>query len=344
MGSAALPLAVSLGDPAGIGPELIAHCWARRAERGIAPFFVVGGFDVLRAAAEAVGADCPVVAIGDTSETKEAFSDGLPILVGEDCDYRPAQPDEEGAALAMHSLAEATRMALLGKASALVTAPVAKSQLAKVGFDFPGQTEFLAAVCGLSPYDAVMMLAGPSLRTVPLTVHIPLSEVSTTLSSELIQHKAQIVAAALARDFGIATPRLAVAGLNPHASEDGKFGDEEARIITPAIDALYESGIDISGPHPGDALFTPRVREGYDAALCMYHDQALIPLKALEFDEGVNVTLGLPIIRTSPDHGTAFDIAGKGIADPGAMIAAMQMAARCAEVRSGTVAAHSNNA
>ncbi|MEL6877054.1 MAG: 4-hydroxythreonine-4-phosphate dehydrogenase PdxA [Pseudomonadota bacterium] len=328
-----LPLAVSLGDPAGIGPELIAESWARRQSAELAPFFVVGGFDVLRAAAEQRGVSCPIIAIGEVTEVNEAFTHGLPVLVGEDCDYRPAQPDEHGAALSLHSLAETTRMALLGKASGLVTAPVAKSQLAKVGFDFPGQTEFLAAACGMAPYDAVMMLAGPSLRTVPITVHVSLAEVPAALSAHLIKHKAQIVAMSLARDFGIADPHLAIAGLNPHASEDGRFGDEEVRIISPAIADLRDAGIDVSGPHPGDALFTPRSRAGYDAALCMYHDQALIPLKALEFDEGVNVTLGLPIIRTSPDHGTAFDIAGKGLADPGAMIAAIHMAASCAANR-----------
>ena len=333
MAPAPLPLAVSLGDPAGIGPELIAESWAQREAQSLSPFFVLGGFDVLRAAAETRGVDCPVIAIGDPSEATEAFASGLPVLVGEDCDYRPAQPDEQGAALALYSLAEATRMALLGKASALVTAPIAKAQLAKVGFEFPGQTEFLAAVCGLAQDDAVMMLAGPTLRTVPLTVHVALADVPAALSSDLIVHKARIVAAALARDFGVADPHLAIAGLNPHAGEDGKFGDEEARIITPAITTLRDEGLDASGPHPGDALFMPHARAGYDAALCMYHDQALIPIKAIEFDEGVNVTLGLPIIRTSPDHGTAFDIAGRKMADPGAMIAAIRMAAECAANR-----------
>ncbi len=332
------PLAVSIGDPAGIGPEIIATAWSRREAAELVPFFVVGGFDVLREAAQRCGIACPVIAIADIAEAPEAFSKGLPVLVGEDCEYRPAEPDEQGAALSLHSLAEATRMALLGTASGLVTAPVAKSQLTKIGFEFPGQTEFLATACGMHSDDAVMMLAGPSLRTVPITVHIALSDVSAVLSADLIQHKARIVAEGLKRDFGLSHPHLAIAGLNPHAGEDGRFGDEESRVIAPAIEALRESGLDVSGPHPGDALFTPRARAGYDAALCMYHDQALIPLKALEFDEGVNVTLGLPIIRTSPDHGTAFDIAGKGIADPGAMIAAIRMAATCAANRAASTA------
>lgn len=327
------PLAVSIGDPAGIGPELIAACWARRKEASLGPFFVAGGFDVLGAAAKVSGSDCPLIAIGNVDEALDAFAEGLPVLVGEDCDYTPAKPDDAGAALAMHSLAEATRHALLGNAAGVVTAPVSKAQLARVGFEFPGQTEFLAEVCGLAQDDAVMMLAGPTLRTVPLTVHVAIADVPGLLSSDLIIRKARITATALTRDFGIDRPRLAIAGLNPHAGEGGKFGDEEARVIQPAIDALAEEGLDVSGPHSADAMFTPHGREGFDAALCMYHDQALIPIKALEFEEGVNVTLGLPIIRTSPDHGTAFDIAGKGIADPGAMIAAVRVAGKCAEKR-----------
>ena len=222
---------------------------------------------------------------------------------------------------------------MLRKAAAVVTAPVAKAQLAAVGFEFPGQTEFLAEVCGLAQQDAVMMLAGPSLRAVPLTVHCALADVPGRLSTDLILHRARIVHEALQRDFGVASPRIAVCGLNPHAGEGGRFGTEERDIIEPAIEILTDEGLKVTGPHPADALFTPRARATYDAALAMYHDQALVPLKALDFDEGVNVTLGLPIVRTSPDHGTAFDIAGKGIADPGAMIAALKMAGQMADRR-----------
>ncbi len=327
-----LPLAVALGDPAGIGPEVVLESYLRLKDSG-RPFYVQGGAQVLAAAEEHRELNCPVVAISDPSEVTSAFADGLPVLKGMDTDYSPGSPSDEGAALALHSLAEATRCVIEGKASALVTAPVSKSQLGKVGFDFPGQTEFLAAVCGLAPEDAVMMLAGPSLRTVPLTVHVALSAVSALLSQELITHKAQIVAASLLQDFGLQRPRLAIAGLNPHSGENGQFGNEEARIIEPAIAALRDQGFDVTGPVPGDALFTRRMRQTYDAALCMYHDQALIPIKALEVDEGVNVTLGLPIIRTSPDHGTAFDIAGTGKADPSAMIVAIRMAGQCAKMR-----------
>ncbi|QUL38240.1 4-hydroxythreonine-4-phosphate dehydrogenase PdxA [Erythrobacter sp. JK5] len=331
----AFPLAISLGDPAGIGPEIICASYDRLRREGAAahPFFVVGGLEVLRAAAEMRGLDCPLVPIAEAHETEFAFHAGLPVLAGLDAPYTPGTPSAQGAQLALSSLQWATRQALDGEAAGLVTAPVAKAELAQVGFNHPGQTEYLADVCGVDPRDAVMMLAGPSLRTVPLTVHVALAEVPRLVSQDLILRKARIVAAGLQRDFGIERPRLAIAALNPHAGEGGKFGDEEARIIAPAIAALRTEGFDVTGPVPGDALFLPRARAGYDAALCMYHDQALIPLKALEFDEGVNVTLGLPIVRTSPDHGTAFDIAGRNVADPGAMLAAIRMAAAMAAAR-----------
>lgn len=328
-----LPLAVSLGDPAGIGPEIIAESWARRREHGLAPYFVVGGAGVLAAAAESRGIDCPIVRIDEAQEAAERFDEGLPVIGVDDCGYMPGVPDEEGAALALGSLAEATRHALLGTSAGVITAPIAKAQLAKVGFEFPGQTEFLAEACGLPADAAVMMLAGPSLRAVPVTVHCALADVPGLLDRDRIAAKARVVAQALTSDFGIAGPRLAVCGLNPHAGEGGKFGSEEREIIEPAIDLLRSEGIAATGPHPADALFTPRARQTYDAALAMYHDQALVPLKALDFDEGVNVTLGLPIVRTSPDHGTAFDIAGRRLADPGAMIAALKMAGAIAARR-----------
>ncbi|MFM7377813.1 MAG: 4-hydroxythreonine-4-phosphate dehydrogenase PdxA [Erythrobacter sp.] len=328
------PLAISLGDPAGIGPEVILGAWARlRAERRAPPAFVVGGPELLRACAEGLGIDCPIVPIADPAEALFASAVGLPVLALLDGPWHPARPSAEGARLALTSLQLAAKCALAGVASGLVTAPVSKGALAAIGWDYPGQTEFLADACARPYSDAVMMLAGPSLRTVPLTVHVALAEVPALLSPDLITHKARIIAAGLKRDFGIAHPRLAIAALNPHAGEGGQFGDEEARLIAPAIAALQAEGIAAFGPVPGDALFTPRARQTFDAALCMYHDQALIPIKALEFDEGVNVTLGLPIIRTSPDHGTAFDIAGQSMADPGAMVAAITMASQMAAAR-----------
>lgn len=329
------PLAVALGDPSGIGPELIVAAWkALQADKALAhPFFAVGGIEVLRKAAETRGIDCLFVPIAEAAEAPLAWQVGLPVMAGLDVEYTPGTPSPDGARVALSSLKWATEMALRGDVAGIVTAPVAKTELTAIGFEYPGQTEFLAAACGRQPDAAVMMLAGPSLRTVPVTVHCALSEVPERLTPELIIKKTVITHVALKRDFGIVKPRLAVAALNPHAGENGQFGDEEERIIAPSISALRSEGLDVTGPVPGDALFMPRARDGYDAALCMYHDQALIPLKALEVDEGVNVTLGLPIIRTSPDHGTAFDIAGKRKADPGAMIAAIRMASACATQR-----------
>ena len=326
----AAPLAVSLGDPAGIAPELIAQAWARRKEEGLPPFFVIGGAGVLIAAAATRGFELPVEHITAPAQAAEVFGRALPVLGREDCAPSPGTPTQEGAALALHSLTEATALALSGQAGAIVTGPIAKSRLALAGFTQPGQTEFLADACGLPHEDAVMMLAGPSLRTVPLTVHEPLAAVPGLVTRALIERKARIVARALARDFGLPSARMAVTGLNPHAGEDGKIGREDAEVIAPAVAALRAEGLAVTGPHPADALFAPHERSGYDVALCMYHDQALIPIKTLDFDQGVNVTLGLPIVRTSPDHGTAFAIAGKGLASPGAMIAALRMAGECA--------------
>jgi len=327
------PLAVSLGDPAGVGPELIAEAWTRRGEESLSPFVVAGGARLLAAAAKARGLILPVQRVGSLAEAASVFFQALPVLGELDGDYRPGEPARESADLALASLTEATRLATIGEASGVVTGPIAKARLAEVGFNHPGQTEFVAAACGVAADDAVMMLAGPSLRTVPLTVHLALAEVPAKLTTELIRRRCAIVATALRSDFGLENPRLALAALNPHAGEDGRFGDEERRIIAPAIAALRATGIDATGPHPADALFAPHARGAYDVALCMYHDQALIPLKALDFDNGVNVTLGLPVIRTSPDHGTAFAIAGQRRANAGATIAALRLAGECASRR-----------
>ncbi len=328
-----LPLAVSLGDPAGVGPELIAAAWAMRKKEGLTSFFVVEGKGLLSAAATSRGLKVPLAHISHPAEALAEFDHALPVLGSVDFDWHPGQPTHDSAQLALASLIWATRLARTGEAGGLVTAPVAKARLAEIGFSQPGQTEFVADACGIAHEDAVMMLAGPSLCTVPLTIHEALADVPRLLTSELIMRRARVVAASLARDFGIERPRLAVCGLNPHAGEEGRFGDEEARIIAPAIAALQAEGLDVTGPHSADTLFAPRERAGYDVALCMYHDQALIPIKALDFDKGVNVTLGLPIVRTSPDHGTAFAIAGKNRADPGATIAAIRMAGECAARR-----------
>jgi 4-hydroxythreonine-4-phosphate dehydrogenase len=330
------PLAVSLGDPAGVGPELIAEAWARREAERLPPFFVCGGAGVLREAAARRGIALPMATMGAPAEVADQFVDVLPVLDGPIGDYRPGSPDCEGARLALSSLEAATSLAASGDAAALVTGPISKAELAKIGYPHPGQTEFVAAACGAAPEDAVMMLAGPHLRTVPMTVHCALSEVPGRLTIELIVHRSRIVAHALRSDLGIASPRLAICGLNPHAGESGRMGREEIEIIGPAIEALRTEGIDASGPHPADTLFAPHLRSTYDVAIAMYHDQALVPLKALDFDHGVNVTLGLPIVRTSPDHGTAFGIAGTGKASANATIAAIRMAGEMAARRGKT--------
>ena len=328
-----IPIAASLGDPAGIGPELLAAAWATRCETGLAPFFVVGSRAVIEAAGKARGVSVPVSVIGAPHEALAVFDHALPVLDLGDALYTPGSPSEPGAQLALRALEIATGLVRTGAAAALMTAPVAKARLAKIGFAYPGQTEFVAQACGVLAKNAVMMLAGPSLRVVPVTVHVPLSEVPGMLTCELIRNRAVIAAGALVRDFGIAHPRLVVAGLNPHAGEDGRMGHEDADVIAPAVEALRAAGIDARGPLPADTMFHAEARRTYDAAICMYHDQALIPLKALDFDEGVNVTLGLPLVRTSPDHGTAFDIAGKGVARANATIAALRMAAEIAARR-----------
>jgi len=321
------PLALSMGDPAGVGPELAVAAWQMAVSGHLPPFVVVGSHAVIAAAAR--GRQVPVVAVASPDAALAAFPAALPVIDIGTGAYTPGTPDDAGAALALASLTLATELTRHGATSALVTGPVAKSRLARVGFAFPGQTECVAAACGIAADDAVMMLAGPSLRVVPITVHVALAEVPGLLTTRLITARATIAAAALARDFGIAPPRLAVAGLNPHAGEEGRMGHEDQAVIAPAVAQLRAAGIDAVGPLPADTMFHAAARATYDLAICMYHDQALIPIKALDFDEGVNVTLGLPIIRTSPDHGTAFGIAGTGTARPGATLAAIRMAAQC---------------
>ncbi len=324
-----MPLAVSLGDPAGIGPEIVAKSWALRRERGLTPFFAVGDVRSI----EAVW-DGPVARIATPGEALRQFDEALPLIQVEDAgEILPGEPNMPGARCSLDSLEMAAGLARSGAAAALVTGPVSKAQLYAIGFDHAGQTEFIAERCGVSPENAVMLLAGPTLRTVPITTHVALRDVADLLSIDLIVAKARATDRGLTRNFGIARPRLAIAGFNPHAGEAGALGREEIDFILPAIEILRAEGIDVIGPLAADTMFHPRARAMYDAALCLYHDQALIPIKTLHFDEGVNMTLGLPIVRTAPDHGTAFDIAGKGVADPGAMIAAIRLAREAADCR-----------
>jgi len=327
------PLAVSLGDPAGIGPEVIAKCWDSRNEFGLPPFVAIG--DPRSVAAVWDG---PIEVIDDPRQTDAAFDFGLPLIQLNSAQAdTPGHPSVAGAHCSLDALEIAVGLARSGSAAAVVTGPVAKEQLYSIGFQHPGQTEFVAERCGVSASNVVMMLAGPTLRTVPVTTHLPLSQVSRRLTSALIESRGRAALRGLQRNFGIPEPRLAVSGLNPHAGEGGQLGTEEIEIIEPAIAALAAEGWRVSGPHPADTMFHVSARANYDAALCMYHDQALIPIKAIHFEEAVNVTLGLPIVRTAPDHGTAFDIAGRDRADARPMAAAIRLAAHSAALRSEAV-------
>jgi len=323
------PLAVALGDPAGIGPEIVAKAWSARERHDLRPFFAVGDLRSIEAVWHG-----PVARIFDPSEAEAAFSSALPLIQVEDGGgITPGLPNLEGARCSLDSLELAAGLTRSGAASALVTGPVSKVQLYAIGFTHPGQTEFVAERCGVSRDNAVMMLIGPDLKVVPVTTHVPLERVASLLSIDLIVAKARATARGLQRNFGIENPRLAFAGLNPHAGENGAIGREEIDLVIPAMDILRDEGIEVSGPYAADAMFHARARAEYDAAICLYHDQALIPLKTLYFDEGVNMTLGLPIVRTAPDHGTAFSIAGQDRAEPGAIIQAIRLAALATERR-----------
>ena len=320
------PIALTMGDPAGIGGELTLRTWLRLREIG--PIFVALDDPArLKQLARDMGLAVPVRTVADAAEAMEIFTTALPVLpVPLAVPPVPGNPNKANAPAVVGSIEQATKLALAGVVSAVVTNPINKAALYQAGFAYPGHTEFLAALTGATGRQ-IMMLASPMLRVVPVTVHASLRDSIAMLTTEMIVAAARTTAVALRRDFGIASPRLAIAGLNPHAGEQGALGIEEMTLIQPAIDALRAEGIEVSGPWPPDTMFTAPARGRYDVAICMYHDQALIPLKTLDMDHGVNVTLGLPIVRTSPDHGTAFDIAGKGVADPASLIAAIEMAA-----------------
>jgi 4-hydroxythreonine-4-phosphate dehydrogenase len=308
-----------MGEPSGIGPEIAVKAWAKFAGVvGGRRLRLVGSAQVFREACRwsDIAPDAIISSILETAHS--------PVVLA-------GKPQAKNAGAVIAAIAVGARNALSGKAAALVTAPIHKAVLTESGFPFPGHTEYLADLAGARR--AVMMLAGPDLRVVPMTVHVPLAQVAKHLDTASIVDTGEIVLEGLRKDFGIAKPRLAVAGLNPHAGEEGTMGREDRTIIAPAIKKLKAQGHDVTGPLSADTLFHKDARAKYDAALCMYHDQALIPIKTLNFWTGVNVTLGLPIVRTSPDHGTAFDIAGRGIANPASMIAAIEMAAEIADRR-----------
>jgi 4-hydroxythreonine-4-phosphate dehydrogenase len=328
-------LALSLGDPAGVGPEIVVKAWKALRETGPA-FMVVGDFDAL-ASGSAEGARL-LRRIGAPEDAVRLFPDALPVLdVPLQTRVVAGQPSSSYADAVVRWIETAAGLALSGAACGVVTAPIAKAPLYEAGFKFPGHTEFLAELTENATYDGargpVMMLTSGDLRVVLATVHERIADVSGKLTIEGIVRLGVVTAQALRRDFGIERPRLAMAALNPHAGESGTIGREEISVIGPAARALRDLGIDCSDPKPADTLFHAEARRAYDCVVCMYHDQALIPVKMLDFWGGVNVTLGLPIVRTSPDHGVAFDIAGRGLARPDSLIAAIQLAAQIVERR-----------
>lgn len=331
-------LALTMGDPAGIGLDLTAAVWAARAGNSCPPFVFFGDPDALRMRAAALAIPLSTALVSDPGEAAAHFDAALPIVPLPLAKVaQPGRTSSANAAAIIASIEQAAASVLTGTTSAIVTNPIAKATLYAAGFKHPGHTEFLGALA--TQHDPgktchpVMMLVSDDLRVVPLTVHVPLRDVPAAVTAPLIERTAKITTAALSRDFAIARPRITFAGLNPHAGEDGTIGREEIDIIAPAIARLKTQGLAVSGPHPGDTLFHEAARAGYDAVIAMYHDQALIPLKTLAFDRGVNVTLGLPFVRTSPDHGTAFDIAGSGRASPESLLAALRLAARLAKQR-----------
>jgi len=327
------PLALTMGEPAGIGGELTLLAWQRRS-RLSRPFVVLDDPDRLNRLTARLGWDVPLIAVGTPADACDVFDRAVPVLPHSlAVPSEPGHPDPANAQAVIGSIRRAVLLTQAGECAAIVTNPINKAVLYQAGFTFPGHTEYLAHLLGQDGAE-VMMLACPQLRVVPVTIHVSVAQAAASLTAESIIHAGRVTALALQRDFGIARPRLAVAGLNPHAGEDGAMGREDLDIVAPAVAALQAQGIDARGPLPADTMFHARARAEYDVALCMYHDQALIPIKTIDFDGGVNVTLGLPIIRTSPDHGTAFALAGSGRANPDSLMAALNMAAQMADNRS----------
>jgi 4-hydroxythreonine-4-phosphate dehydrogenase len=323
------PLAMTMGDPAGIGPELALAAWRLRAPDD-PPFFVLAAPGHLAEVGRRIGSTAPIVET-DPQHAASVIGRGLPVVpLDSPVAAEPGRSTAANAAATLESIERAVAAVRAGLARAVVTNPIAKATLYEAGFRFPGHTEYLGELARAwgGPAFPVMMIWSTALAVVPVTIHIALSEAPKALTRDLIVETARVVDRDLKRRFRLARPRLAVAGLNPHAGEDGTMGDEEDRIIRPALAALRAEGIEALGPFPADTMFTPGARTRYDVALTMYHDQGLIPVKTLAFDEGVNVTLGLPFVRTSPDHGTAFDIAGRGVANPASLIAALRLADR----------------
>ncbi len=328
-----LPLVVTMGEPAGIGGEIVLKAWAERRETGVPPFVVLDDPQRLARLGALIGLDIPLRAIAAAEEAAGVFDGALPVLplaLGAPVEHGRLDPANGAAVIA--SIDRAVDLVRRKRAAAVVTNPIQKATLYAAGFRHPGHTEYLAQLAGLTD-EPVMMLTAAGLRVVPVTIHVSLREAVEILSTAAIVHCGRVTAAALVHDFGVANPRLAMAALNPHAGEGGAMGREEIDIIQPAVEILRAEGIAVTDPRPADTLFHEKARAGYDAVLCMHHDQALIPLKTVDFDTGVNVTLGLPFVRTSPDHGTALDLAGTGRASASSLIAAMRLADEMAKRR-----------
>jgi len=333
MAYAPRPLALTMGEPAGVGGEITLKAFAARKERSLPGFFVIDDPSRLRQLISDLNLNIEIQVVQTPADAAAAFATQLPVVdVGLTGEYIPGKPSPTSAKAVLGSIDRAVKLALAGSIGGIVTNPIQKSSLYDSGFRFQGHTDYIAHLCPGLP-TPVMMLASDVLRVVPITQHIPLADVPGALTTDLIVETGRITAQALVTDFGIAHPRIAIAALNPHAGESGKIGREEDTLIAPAIAALRSEGIEATGPFPPDSLFHSAARRTYDAALCMYHDQALIPVKTIAFDSAVNVTLGLPIVRTSPDHGTALDIAGKGVASAENLMAAIRMADEMAKRR-----------
>ncbi|WP_085904421.1 4-hydroxythreonine-4-phosphate dehydrogenase PdxA [Kiloniella majae] len=327
-----LPIAITMGDPAGIGGELTLKAW-QQLHMKVAPFFVIDCPNRLKTLASDLSLAIPIREISSPVDALGCFNQALPVLREEV--HHPVisgTGDPLNGSAVINSIKRSVSFVQNDEASAVVTNPINKAVLYQAGFSHPGHTEYLADLAN-SKTPSVMMLASKQLRVIPVTIHLSLAEAINKLDSDLIAHTIRTANTALKQDFGISTPRIAVSGLNPHAGEDGSMGTEEINLISPTLELLQNEGIHIKGPLPADTMFHAKAREEYDVAVCMYHDQALIPIKTLDFDSGVNITLGLPFIRTSPDHGTAYNIAGQGIANPSSFIAAIEMAATMAKAK-----------
>jgi 4-hydroxythreonine-4-phosphate dehydrogenase len=338
--SANKPLALTLGEPAGIGPDIALAAWTRRKELALPPFYLAADRRFLDARSKRLGLKVPTIDVAP-AQAIGAFADALPVVdMGVTATAEPGKPDDSSAEAAIASIRHAVDDVRAGRAAAVVTNPINKGVLYRVGFKHPGHTEYLAELAANGAQQTprpVMLLWSPTLAVIPVTIHVALREAVAQLTTRDIVETCTIAVTELKRRFGIANPRLAVSGLNPHAGEDATLGTEDVEIVAPAVASLKAFGIDARGPLPADTMFHAGARKTYDCAVCMYHDQALIPIKTLAFEDAVNVTLGLPFIRTSPDHGTAFDIAGTGRANPSSLIAALRLAARMANASSAEV-------